>query len=70
MKNVSNTVEKNNKRGKYMKGSRIADEIIADMKREEFFKQRAIRNRCIKNKEKKCNECHYRNICKDKEETI
>lgn len=47
------------------KGSILAAEIISDMKREEFFKQRAIRNRCIKNKEKKCNECHYRNICKE-----
>ena len=50
------------------KGSRLAAEIISDIKREEFFKKRAIRNRCIKNKEKKCNECNYKNTCKERVE--
>lgn len=46
-----------------MKGSRIADEIIADMKREEFFKQRAIRNKL--NRQNQCKERKHQDICEE-----
>lgn len=51
-----------------MKGSRIADEIINDMKREESFKKKAIRNQCLVNKKKQCDKCRYQDICLEREE--
>lgn len=50
-----------------MKGSRIASEIIADMKREEYFKKKAIRNQCIVDKKKQCDICKYQEICEEKD---
>lgn len=46
-----------------MKGSRIADEIIADMKREEIFKELARRNKL--NKEKQSEQRKV--MCEEKE---
>lgn len=51
-----------------MKGSRIAYEIEADLKREKIFKQKAIRNKCIIDKEKQYDECKYKEICEDVDE--
>lgn len=50
-----------------MKSSRIANEIIADLNREKYFKQKAIRQRCIVDKKKQCNICGYKDICDDAE---
>lgn len=51
-----------------MRGSRIAAEIVAEWKREEFFKKRA---EYVKKKEqicdKQCNKCKYREICEEVE---
>lgn len=44
---------------------RIADSIINDYKREQFFKNRKKRELC---KEKECIECSLRSICEDVEE--
>lgn len=48
-----------------MKGSRIADEIIQEQKREEAFKKKAIREQC---KDKKCEECRYAEVCENKKD--
>lgn len=53
-----------------MKGSRIADEIIQDWKREYYFKKKAIRNECIVNKKKQCKECRYQDICLESEREV
>lgn len=53
-----------------MRGSRIAAEIEQDIKREQYFKRKVIRNQCIINKEKQCDKCGYRDICEDYKETI
>lgn len=50
-----------------MRGSIIASQIIDDWKREKYFKQKAIRNQCIVDKKKQCNECKYKDICEDVE---
>lgn len=49
------------------KGSIIAGEIIADWKREEYYKKKAKRNKCIVDAKKQCNICKYKEICEDKE---
>lgn len=48
------------------KGSTIAAEIIADWKREEYYKKKAIRNKCIVDDKKQCNICKYREICEER----
>lgn len=48
-----------------MRGSRIAAQIIDEMNREKYFKQKAIRNQCVVDKKKKCSECKYKEICDD-----
>lgn len=50
-----------------MRGSKLAAEIIADMKREEYFKKKAVRKKCIIDGIKKCDECRYQDICEEKE---
>lgn len=45
-----------------MKGSIIAGEIIADWKREEYFKKKAIRQRC---NNIECYECKYKEVCQN-----
>lgn len=47
------------------KGSSIAAEIIADLKREEYFKKKIKRNKCIVDSKKQCNICKYREACED-----
>ena len=46
------------------KGSTIAAEIIADWKREEYYKKQVKRNQCIVDYKKQCNIRKYREICK------
>lgn len=48
------------------KGSPIAAEIVADLKREEYFKKLAKRNKCIIDSKKQCDICKYREACEDK----
>lgn len=50
-----------------MAGSRIADEIIQEQRREKAFKAKAIRMQCIVDKKKQCNECKYKDICEEKD---
>ena len=50
-----------------MKGSRIAGQIINDMKRQEYYQKKVTRRKCIKEGEKKCDKCWYANICDDVE---
>lgn len=49
------------------RGSIIAGEIIEELKREEYYKKKAIRNKCIVDAKKQCNICKYKEICEDKE---
>lgn len=47
------------------KGSQIAAEIIADFKREKYFKNKVKRNKYIIDSKKQCNICKYREACED-----
>lgn len=50
------------------RGSIIAAEIVADMKREEIFKKKYRRNKgCLLHEEKQCDNCKYRQFCEDKD---
>lgn len=51
-----------------MRGSRIAGQIESELKREQYFKQKAIRNKCIIDNKKQCDECKYREICENVED--
>lgn len=48
-----------------MQGSRIAEEIIQEQKREEAFRKKAIREQC---RDKECEECKYIEICDNKKD--
>ena len=48
------------------KGSSIAAEIVADWRREEYFRKRIKQNKCILDSKKQCNICKYREACEDK----
>lgn len=48
------------------KGSTIAAEIIADWKREEYYKKRIKRNKCIVDSKKQCDICKYKEICEER----
>lgn len=50
-----------------MRGSWIAEQIIQDMRREQYWKNKVIRRQCYKDGIKQCDKCMYRNICEDKE---
>lgn len=50
-----------------MRGSRIAARIEADLRREEFWKNKVVRQKCFIDNEKQCDKCMYREICEDKE---
>lgn len=50
-----------------MKGSIIASEIIADWKREEYYKKKTMRNKCIVDSKKQCDKCKYKDICEEKD---
>ena len=43
----------------------VADKIVSDYRREQYYKNKIKRQKC---KEKECKECNYNNICEDKEE--
>lgn len=48
------------------KGSLIAAEIVADWRREEYYKKRIKQNKCIIDSKKQCDICKYREACEDK----
>ena len=50
------------------KGSRLADEIIQDINREKYFKQKVVRQKCLVDNKKQCDACKYRYNCEDVEE--
>lgn len=46
-----------------MRGGWNASLIINEMKREEYYKKRAKRNKCMENGKLKCDYCADREIC-------
>ena len=48
------------------KGSLIAAEIVAEWRREEYFKKRIKQNKCILDSKNQCDICKYREACEDK----
>lgn len=51
-----------------MKGSIIAAQIEADLRREQYWKNKRVRQKCYIDKEKQCNKCMYKIICEDVED--
>lgn len=49
-----------------MRGSRIAESIIMDMRKEQYYKNKK-REKCIVDNQKKCTICKYQRICEDAE---
>lgn len=50
-----------------MRGSRIASIIDSEYRREQFYKNKVARNKCLIDNLKKCDECKYKEICEDRE---
>lgn len=50
-----------------MKGSWIAAQIEADLRRERYWKNKKTRQRCYQDGVKQCDDCMYKEICEDKE---
>lgn len=48
-----------------MKGSIIASQIINDMKKEEYYKRKVQRNKCVIDSKKQCDICKYQYICEN-----
>ena len=49
-----------------MRGGLTAAIIVAEMKREKYFKDKK-RAQCIVDKKKQCTMCRYQKICEDSE---
>ena len=49
-----------------MYGSKIADEIIREMHRDKYYKNKK-RAKCVVSKKKQCTVCRYQKICEDVE---
>lgn len=49
-----------------MYGSKIADEIIREMQRDKYYKNKK-RAKCIVSNKKQCTVCRYQKICEDAE---
>lgn len=47
------------------KGSSIAAEIVADWRREEYYKKRIKQNKCIIDSKKQCDICKYKEVCEN-----
>ena len=45
-----------------MRGSNIAGEIIADWRRQEYYKKKGKRQRC---NNIQCSECKYKEVCQE-----
>lgn len=52
-----------------MRGSTTAREIDREYKIKRAFEKKQ-RQKCIIDKEKKCDECNYQSICENREDTI
>lgn len=51
-----------------MSGSKIAAQIVAEMKIEEMFRKKYKRNeKCILDNKKQCDKCKYIEFCEDKD---
>ena len=44
-----------------------ASYVISEMKKEEYYKKKAQRQKCIIDNEKQCNKCKYEEVCEDNE---
>lgn len=51
-----------------MRGSRIAKYIENDMRRDKYWKNKAVRRKCYIDKQKQCDKCMYKNICEEVEQ--
>lgn len=49
-----------------MRGSYIAEQILRDMQRDKYYKNKK-RAKCIIDKKKQCTICRYQKICEDAE---
>ena len=49
-----------------MSGSYIAEQIVREMQREKYYKNKK-RAKCIIDKKKQCTTCRYQKICEDAE---
>ena len=50
------------------RGSIIAGEILADIRREEIFRKKYKRNTgCLLHEKRQCKNCKYRHFCEDKD---
>ena len=47
------------------RGSWIAGLIEADMRREEYWKNKVVRQKCYIDNVKQCDKCMYKRICED-----
>lgn len=50
-----------------MRGSIIAAQIIQEQRREEAYRNKAIRMQCIIDNKKQCDKCKYKGVCEDVE---
>lgn len=50
-----------------MRGSKIAARIEADLRREQYWKNKRVRQQCYKDGVKQCDKCQYKEICEDRE---
>ena len=50
-----------------MRGSWIAEQIERDLRREQYWKNKKVRQQCYKDGVKQCDKCMYKVICDDKE---
>ena len=49
-----------------MSGSKIAEQIIRDMQRDKYYKDKK-RAKCIVDEKRQCTICKYQKICEDAE---
>lgn len=49
-----------------MRGSKIAESIEMELRREKYYKNKK-REKCIIDKKKQCTTCRYQKICEDAE---
>ena len=50
-----------------MKNSYIATAIDSEYRRKKYYSEKVKRQTCIIDKEKQCDKCKYKGICKDNE---
>ena len=50
-----------------MRGGKNASYVLSEMRKDEYYRKKAIRQKCIVDNEKQCDKCKYIEICEDKE---